>query len=250
MRRFLIIVGKILLSVFSVAILLSLAFVGWFVWHAEYGIGVPDVRKLAEISATGPACSRDDQRTYLALGGIPPLVRQAVVAIEQPDFYEFPVDPVIELAAAAFHHRPPRPAGISMAVTRCLISLSPECCRNLDRHVGNVVLMRRVERALTRDRILEIYLNESYVGRGRHGVHAASTTYLGKRLADLSIDEVALVVSLLRSGRLRPNREAEQRNFVIDRLLQAGIITADQAAAAKDRPVVLKKPPDNATEKL
>jgi len=249
MWKLLIIVAKSALALLSAAGVGLLMFAVWLVWHYEYGIGLPDDVKLATVSATGPICSAGDRRTYLPLAEIPPLVRRAVIAYEEPDFYERPsVNPWTEPVLAALFNRSLRRANISVSVTRCLTSLSPGCCQGIDWHIGNAVLMNRVERNLSRDNILEIYLNESYFGRGTYGVAAAAMSYFGKPLGLLSIDQIAFIAALPRAPTLLSRRKdiaVDRRNLVIERMLQYGAVNEAQAAFAKERPLEFRDEPSN-----
>jgi membrane peptidoglycan carboxypeptidase len=245
MRKFVVIVAKSVLALLSLSGVALLTFTGWLVWHYEYGIGLPDDGKLAAVSATGHICSVGDRRTYVALAGIPPLIRKAVIAYEEPEFYDRPsVNPLTEPVLAALFNRSPRRATISASVTRCLMALSPGCCKGIDWHIGNAVLMNRIERTLPRDLILEIYINESYFSRGAYGVATAAVWYFGKSLGDLSVDEIAFITALPRAptwlGRNK-DRGTERRNAVVDRMLQAGAISEAQAISAKERPLVFQE---------
>jgi membrane carboxypeptidase/penicillin-binding protein len=251
MRKFVVIVAKSIVALLSLAGVALLMFTGWLIWHYEYGIGLPDKDKLAAVSETGPACSVSDQRTYIPLSEIPALVRQAAIASDEPDFYErLSANPFIERTLASLFNRRPRPAMISQSVTRCLMSLSPDCCRgpSLDQTIGQLVLMGRVATALSRDRILEIYLNESYFGRGAYGVGAAAKSYFGKPLGLLSIDEIAFITVLPRApaffGR-RKDVATERRNYVVDRMLQSGLLNEADAASAKERPLEFREEPSD-----
>jgi membrane carboxypeptidase/penicillin-binding protein len=251
MRKPLIILAKLVLALLSVAGTGLLILEGWLIWHYEYGIGLPDKEKLAAVSETGPACSVSDQRTYVPLSEIPPLVRQAVIAYEEPDFYErLSANPFIENALASLFDRRPRPAIISQSVARCLMSLSPDCCRgpSLESQIGQLVLMGRVAKVLSRERILEIYLNESYFGRGAYGVGAAAKSYFGKPLGLLSIDEIAFIVALPKApafiGR-RKDIAVERRNRIVERMLQSGFINEADAASAKERPLEFREEPSD-----
>lgn len=251
MSKALIILAKLVLALLSVAGTGLLILEGWLIWHYQYGIGLPDQAKLAAVSETGPACSISDQRTYVPLSEIPPLVHQAVIAYEEPDFYErLSANPFIENAIASLFNRRPRPAIISQSVTRCLMSLSPDCCRgpSLESQIGHLVLMGRVAKVLSRERILEIYLNESYFGREAYGVGAAAKSYFGKPLGLLSIDEIALIVALPRApafiGR-RKDVAVERRNRIVQRMLQSGLINEADAASAKERPLEFREEPSD-----
>jgi len=251
MRKSLIILAKLVLAVLSVAGTGLLILEGWLIWHYEYGIGLPDKDKLAAVSETGPACSASDQRTYVPLSEIPPLVRQAVIASDEPDFYErLSANPFIERILASLLNRPDRPAMISQSVTRCLMSLSPDCCKgpSQDHVIGQLVLMGRVATALSRDRILEIYLNESYFGRGAYGVGAAAKSYFGKPLDLLNIDEIAFIAVLPRAPALFGRRKdiaVERRNRIVERMLQSGFINEADATSAKERPLQFREEPSD-----
>jgi len=248
MRKLVILAAKSALAVISLAGVCLLAFAGWLVWHYEYGLGLPSEDRLATVSSTGPACTTAPQRTYIPLAEIPPLLLKAIVATEQPDFYEaWSLNPFVELALALVGRRKPGPAGITQSVARCLMSLAPEPYNgeSLDRHVGTLILMKRVASTLSRDRILEIYLNETYLGRGSYGVGAASISYFGKPLGSLRTDEIALLAALARTPFLdrRKDRALDWRNRVIDRMLQMGAISDAEAASARARPLEFRDPP-------
>lgn len=244
MRKSLIIVAKLVLALLSAAGVGLLMLTGWLVWHYEHGIGLPSEDRLAAMSSTGPACTTDSGRTYLPLAEVPPLLRKTVLAYEQIDFYEaWSLNPFVEFALAAAANRKPRASGIMQSVARCLMSLSPNCCQGLDWHIGTIFFMQRVANSLPRDRILEIYLNESYLGRGAHGVAAAAEAYFGKPLSELNIDAVAFIASRARHPYPSRNFDTRFRDFVIDRMLTAGLIGEAQAASGKSRPLLLEEKP-------
>lgn len=249
MSKALIIIGKLVLALLSVAGMALLILEGWLIWHFEYGIGLPTEAKLAKISATEPICSVDGQRAYIPLSDIPPLVAQAVIVAEDPNFYErLSINPFTELVYAALLNQRPHASNISRSVAHCLMSLSPDCCKgpNLERMFGHTFLMGRVAKVFSRKRIFEIYLNENYFGRGAYGVGAAASAYFGKPLALLSIDEIAFIAALPKArafiGR-RKNVAVERRNHVVERMLQSGFISAADAASAKERPLSFREEP-------
>ncbi|MBT1508914.1 transglycosylase domain-containing protein [Bradyrhizobium sp. SRL28] len=243
MRKALIIFGKSLLALLSLAGVALLWFTGWLIWHYEYGLGFPNEAQLAALSSTGPVCTAATQQTYVPLAEIPPLLRNAAIAYEQPDFYEvWSLNPFAHLAFGGGN--PHRAQHILHSVTHCLISLAPGCCRGLDWNIGAVFFMQRMANTLSRDRILEIYLNESYRGRGAYGVAAAAEAYFGKPLSNLDIDEVAFITSRARlPNTSRRSFETSVRDSVIDRMQTAGLVSAMQATTAKSRPLLLKDIP-------
>jgi membrane peptidoglycan carboxypeptidase len=245
MRKALVIRGKSLLAVLSLAGVALLWSTGWLIWHYEHGIGLPTESTLSALSPTDHVCSAGGRGAIVPLADIPPLIRKAVIAFEDPDFYERPAaGPLARFALAAISNRRPSSSNISSSVTRnCLTALSPECCKGIDWHIGNLVFMGRVERALSRDRILEIYLNDTYFGRNADGVAMAAETYFSKPLSELDVHEIAFVVACGRRPCLSKHFDVSFRDHAIDRMLKAGVISETQAVAAKDHPLPLNKKP-------
>jgi len=215
MRKALIIFGKSLLALLSLAGVALLWFTGWLIWYYEYGIGLPTESTLSALSPTDHVCATGAHGAFVPLADIPPLIRNAVVAYEDPDFYKRPsAGPLAQFALAVVSDRRPTASNISSWVTRsCLKTMSPECCKGIDWHIGSLVLMGRVERALSRDRILEIYLNDTYFGRNADGVAMAAEAYFSKRLAELEIHEIAFMLARARGPHPRSiSRRFSQRS--------------------------------------
>jgi membrane peptidoglycan carboxypeptidase len=251
MRKALIIFGKSLLALFSLAGVALLWFTGWLIWYYEYSIGLPTESTLSALSLTDHVCATGARDAFVPLADIPPLIRKAVVAYEDPDFYERPaVGPLAQFALAVVSDRPPTASNISSWVTRsCLKAMSPECCRGIDWHIGNLVFIGRVERALSRDRILEVYLNDIYFGRNANGVAMAADAYFSKRLAELEIHEIAFLLARARGPRPSQYFDASFRDRVIDRMLKAEVISEAQATTAKAHPLPLNKTPTDGQNK-
>jgi len=251
MRKALIIFGKSLLAILSLAGVALLWFTGWLIWHYEYGIGLPTESELSALSPTDHVCAAGGRGAFIRLADIPLLIRKAVVAHEDPDFYERPaVGPLAQFALAAVSNRRPIGSNISFSIARnCLKALSPECCSGIDWHIGNWVFMGRVERALSRDRILEIYLNDTYFGRSADGVAMAANAYFDKPLAELDVHEIAFMVARARWPYPSQRFDASRRDRAIDRMLKAEIISEAQAVAAKAHPLPLDKKPTDGENK-
>src|SRR5262249_24612112 len=135
---------------------------------------------------------------------------------------------------------------ISVPVTRCVMVLSTGCCRTgLDWHIGNFILMWRLDRILPKSTIFEIYLNETWFGRGAYGVGAAARAHFGKSLSDLTIEEAAYIAGSARAPYLARNSEGgtERRNRIIDQMRDAGAVSPAQADSAKQQPLLLREPP-------
>ncbi|CCE01066.1 transglycosylase domain-containing protein [Bradyrhizobium sp. STM 3809] len=242
--------GKSILAVLSLAVVLMLYTEGYVIWYFEYGLGLPTESQLAALPATGPLCPANPGSSYVPLSEIPPLVRNAVVASQDRDFYERrSIGPLARLAADMAAGRRPGLSSIIHAVSRdCLQALVPECCKgqNLEWQFGTEVFMGRIERTFTRDRILEAYLNNAYLGRGAYGAADAATAYFGKSLASLDIDEIALLLARFRMPMtsITSRHDSEWRDRMLDRMLAAGLIDQAQATAAKAAPLsLIARPP-------
>lgn len=239
-KRLFILLGKSVLAMLSIATVLLLYAEGYAIWYFVYGLGLPSESRVAALPATGPLCSASPESPFVPLSEIPPLLRKAVIASENRDFYERPgVGPLARLASDMATGRRPGGSNIIHSVSRdCLQVLVPECCKgpNLDWQIGTEVFMGRVERTFSRDRILEAYLNNVYLGRGTYGVAAASTAYFDKSLASLDASEIAFLVARFRMPNLKTHSR-ERRDLVIDKMLAAGLIDDVQATTAKAAPI-------------
>jgi penicillin-binding protein 1A len=114
------------------------------------------------------------------------------------------------------------------------------------RKIQEAILAFRIERALSKDRILELYLNEIYLGFGSYGVAAAALNYFDKPLNELTVDEAAFLAALPKAPNnynptTKPQAAKARRDWVIGRMQADGIVTAKQAEAAQSRPLVVKQ---------
>ena len=238
-RKPAVLVGKSLAAVLMLSGPALLAWSGWLVWHFEYGLGLPDHQKLAAVSGTDQICSASHGRTFIPIAEIPPLLRSAFLASEEPEFYDRPAV-LTEYALAVLGQRRPRPATIANHLARCL--MPSECCRGLDRPIGTLVLLDRVDKILSKDTIFEIYLNDVYLGRGSYGVADAATSYFGKSLGELDPDEMAFIVTRARHPFASKDQQSEidRRNRVLARMRDAGVISEAVAASATTSPLLLR----------
>jgi penicillin-binding protein 1A len=178
---------------------------------------------------------------------IPPLVVHAFLAAEDRDFYNHNgVNPLAVLRAGfadvVRYGRGQRPLGAS-TITQQLVRhflLTNEV--SVSRKVKEALLAYRIENQLSKDRILEIYLNEIYFGSGAYGVAAAAETYFGKSLNDLTPAQAAFLAALPKApSNYNPARHPEaakaRRDWVLDGMADEGWITAAAAATAKTQPL-------------
>src|SRR5690606_2126287 len=121
-----------------------------------------------------------------------------------------------------------------------------------ERKIKEAILAFRMERAFTKDQILELYLNEIYLGMGAYGVASASVSYFDKPLNELTLPQAAYLAALPKGpNNYHPTRHPEaavaRRNWVIDRLHEEGYISAAQARGAKAQPLGVREHQDTLT---
>ena len=112
----------------------------------------------------------------------------------------------------------------------------------MERKLKEAILAIRIERAYSKDKILELYLNEIYFGIGAYGIAAASLSYFNKELQDLTIEEVAYLAALPKGpNNYHPFRRTKQalirRDWIIGQMLENGYISSEEAEAAKAKPL-------------
>ncbi|SON56439.1 Penicillin-binding protein 1A [Hartmannibacter diazotrophicus] len=192
-----------------------------------------------------------EKRLFLPIQLIPDLVKHAFMSAEDKDFYSHPgIDP-ISLAGAmvknvenAINGR--RLVGASTITQQVAKNFLLTSDRTVDRKVKEMLLSLRMEQAYTKDQILELYLNEIYLGFGSYGVAAAALFYFDKPVGDLTLAEAAYMAALPKAPtNYNPyryyDRALERRNWVIDEMVQNGYATPDEAAAAKATPIKIKR---------
>ncbi|MGF6226834.1 penicillin-binding protein 1A [Inquilinus ginsengisoli] len=245
----------------SLILLLVIAAVGVFAAASYFGRDLPDTAQLAEYAP--PITTRlhagdgrlmaeyaNQNRLFVPFGAIPPLVAQAFVSAEDQRFYDHPGIDLQGIARAglaavqnyASGRRVEGASTITQQVARNFF-LTPD--RAISRKIREVLLALRIESAFTKQQILELYLNQIYLGRGAYGVAAASLAYFNKPLKDLTVSETAFLAGLPKAPssydpKTRMDAAVNRRNYVIGRLLEDGAITREQADAARAEPLVTK----------
>lgn len=202
-----------------------------------------DGRLLAEYAV--------QHRLFVPIEVIAEPVKQAFLAAEDKNFYAHSgVDMVGILRAVATNvgrvltgQRPVGGSTITQQVAKNFL-LSSEV--SITRKIKEALLAFRIERALTKDRILELYLNEIYLGYGSYGVAAAALNYFNKSLDDLTVAEAAFLAALPKAPNnynpaTRPDAAKGRRDWVIQRMLEDGRITAEVARAAQAEPLVVRR---------
>jgi penicillin-binding protein 1A len=233
------------------------AIAGWIV-YLHFSQGLPDYYQLA--SYDPPVVSRVyagdgrllaeyavENRVFVPIGAIPKRVINAFISAEDKTFYTHPGIDIPGVLRAAWSNvrnygRDRRPIGastITQQVTKNFL-LSNEV--SYGRKIKEAILALRIEKAFSKDRILELYLNQIYLGSGNYGVAAAALNYFNKSLNELTIGEAAYLAALPKGPnnynmKRNPIAAKDRRDWVVDRMLEDGHITAAEAVAAKAEPL-------------
>ncbi|OGB69565.1 MAG: penicillin-binding protein [Burkholderiales bacterium RIFOXYC12_FULL_65_23] len=219
---------------------------------------LPDVAALADyrpklplrvLSADGETIAEfgEERRNLTPIEDIPPVMINAVLAIEDARFYEHSgVDYIGMLRAALANLGQSKSQGastITMQVARN-VYLSSE--KSYLRKIYEVLLTFKLEALLSKDQILEIYMNQIFLGHRAYGFAAASQVYFGKPLKDLTVAEAAMLAGLPKAPSAynpitNPKRARIRQQYIIERMQENGFISAEQARLAKEEPLVLRR---------
>jgi penicillin-binding protein 1A len=211
---------------------------------------LPDISELADYRPKLPlrvyssegiqlAEFGEERRSLTPIGEIPQVMKQAVLAIEDARFYEHGgVDykGVVRAALANLGQLKSQGAStITMQVARNVYLTSE---KTYTRKIYEMLLTFKLEHLLSKDQILEIYMNQIFLGNRAYGFASAADTYFGKPMKDLSIAEAAMLAGLPKAPSAynpisNPKRARVRQLHIIDRMVENGFITAAQAAAAK-----------------
>ena len=240
--------------------LVGAGIVGGVFWH--YGKDLPDYQQLADYEP--PTVTRvhagdgrllaefaREKRVFVPFDAIPKNVVKAFLSAEDKNFYAHPgIDflgvaraIVTNLSRLGTNQRPVGASTITQQVAKNFL-LTNEV--SYERKIKEAILAIRIEQALSKDRILELYLNEIYLGFGSYGVAAAALNYFDRSLDALTIPEAAFIAGLPKApNNYHPTRRPEaaqgRRNYVIGRMLEDGYITSEQAEAARETPLVIRE---------
>ncbi len=232
-------------------------------WH--FGQGLPEYAQLADYepavvtrvhAGDGRLMAEfaTEKRVFVPLDAIPRRVVKAFLAAEDKNFYSHPGVDFFAMARAAFQNikqlgsnrRPIGASTITQQVARNFL-LTDEL--SLDRKVKEAILAFRIESALTKDRILELYLNEINLGFRAYGVGAAALNYFDKSLDDLTLGEMAYLAALPKApNRYNPLRNLGaaqgRRDWVLDQMVEAGYARPEEAAQAKTEQILVRRRDD------
>ena len=191
-----------------------------------------------------------ERRLYLPIQAIPDRVKAAFISAEDKNFYDHPGVDVTGIARAVVTYAKNygtgrRAQGASTITQQVAKNFLLSSDRTIDRKVKEAILSFRIESAYSKDRILELYLNEIYLGMGAYGVAGASLTYFDKAISELELHEAAYLAALPKApSRYHPYDDTERavarRNYVIDRMVENGYATNEAGENAKALPLSVR----------
>src|SRR5918996_1733157 len=235
---------------------------GAFYLFQRYGTALPEYRQLADYRP--PTVTRvyagdgrlmqeyaQEKRVFVPVEAMPKRLIQAFLAAEDKNFYSHPgVDPLSVVRAVLTNverlvtdQRPVGASTITQQVAKNFL-LTNEV--TLERKIKEAVLAFRIEHTFSKDEILELYLNQIYLGLGSYGVAAAALNYFDKSLDELSTAEAAYLAGLPKAPSwYHPIRQPEaargRRDWVIGRMEDLGVISAEQADEARAEALVMRR---------
>jgi penicillin-binding protein 1A len=189
----------------------------------------------------------EERRNLTRIKDMPKVMKDAVLAAEDARFYEHGgVDYVGVLRAGItnlWNSRAQGASTITMQVARN-VYLSSE--RTITRKIYELLLTFKLEAGLSKDQILEIYMNQIFLGHRAYGFAAASEAYFGKNIKDITVAEAAMLAGLPKGpSKLNPidnpTRARARQLYILDRMLGQGFITAAQIEAAKSEPLRVRQ---------
>ncbi|MDR6431115.1 penicillin-binding protein 1A [Brucella pseudogrignonensis] len=188
-----------------------------------------------------------ERRMYLPIQAVPNRVKAAFISAEDKTFYEHHGLDFGGLARAVLTNvknlgSGRRPVGASTITQQVAKNFLLSSNQTYDRKIKEAILAMRIEQAYSKDRILELYLNEIFFGLGSYGIASAALTYFDKSVGELSIADAAYLAALPKGPNnyhpfRYPDRAMERRNWVIDRMAENGYITTQEAEEAKKQPL-------------
>lgn len=231
-----------------------------------FGRGLPDYAQLAKYEP--PVVSRfyasdgrlfaeyaTQKRVFVPIEAIPKRVIQTFLAAEDKNFYEHSGLDFLGIIRAAMmnlsqmgtNRRPQGASTITQQVAKNLLLSNISTQASYERKIKEAILAFRIETALSKDRILELYLNEIFLGAGSYGVAAAALNYFNKSLEELTIAEAAFLAGLPKApSKYNPKYNyaaaKARRDWVITRMYEERLITHQEALEAKAEFLELKRP--------
>ena len=190
----------------------------------------------------------EERRAVVRIDEVPAVMKQAIIAAEDERFYHHQGVDYVGVIRAAYSNliaggKRQGASTITMQVARNFF-LSSE--KTLIRKAYEALLAFKIEAGLTKDQILEIYINQIYLGQRAYGFAAASQIYFGKALKDISLAEAAMLAGLPKAPSsynpiANPRRAKQRQLYVLRRMLELRYITQEQYKTAQAQPIVVRR---------
>jgi penicillin-binding protein 1A len=243
-----------LFSIGAVLFVMGAVVLGYFYWH--YSQDLPDHAQLANYeppvmtrvhAADGSLLAEyaRERRLFLPIQAVPKPVLAAFLSAEDKNFYKHGgIDPegIARAVVTNLRSGGRREQGASTITQQVAKNFLLTNERSYERKIREALIALRMESTFSKDRILELYLNEIYLGLGNYGVAAAALNYFGKSVHELTLAESAYLAALPKApNNYHPfrGRQAaiERRNWVLERMVDNGYISREEADAAKKHPL-------------
>lgn len=181
-----------------------------------------------------------ERRLYLPIAAIPSRVKAAFLSAEDKSFYSHSGIDALSIVKAAWSNAVnlgsgQRMIGASTITQQLAKNFLLSSDRTLERKIKEAVLSIRIERSLSKDKILELYLNDIYLGLGAYGIAAGALTYFGKSVTELTVADAAYLAALPKgpnnyNPHRHPERAISRRNWVIGQMQRNGFVSAAEAS--------------------
>jgi len=188
-----------------------------------------------------------ERRLYLPIQAVPDRVKAAFLSAEDKNFYNHPGIDLTGLGRAIFTNLQNmgsgrRPVGASTITQQVAKNFLLSSNQTYDRKIKEMLLAFRIEQAYSKDRILELYVNEIFFGLGAYGIAGAALTYFDKSVNELTVAEAAYLAALPKGpSNYHPfkftDRAIERRNWVVDQMVDNGYVSREEGDKAKAEPL-------------
>lgn len=234
--------------------IIAIAGAAWYIDHISQDLPDYEVLNAYEPPVTTRIHADDGQlmaeyarerRLYLPIQAVPETIKAAFLSAEDKNFYTHPgIDPVGIMRAVVTNFQNygsgRRAVGASTITQQVAKNFLLTNERSYERKLKEALLSLRIEQAYSKDRILELYLNEIFLGLGAYGVAGASLTYFDKSVNEIELHEAAYLAALPKGPNnyhpfRRTEKAIERRNWVIDRMVDNGYVTPQEGEEAKKK---------------
>lgn len=242
-----------------------------FVFFKKYSNNLPDYEQLKSYTplittrlyaADGSLINEfsKEKRVFVPITNIPKHLINAFLAAEDANFYQHSgIDPFAIFRTSIQNTlsllKGDQTVGGASTITQQVVKnflLTNE--KTFERKIKEAILAYRMTKSFSKDQILELYLNQIYLGAGAYGVAVAAETYFDKSIDELTIEEDALLATLPKApSKLDPRKNIEKakvrRDWVIERMMAENFITSEEGKAAIEKPITLKEEDPNTINK-